>query len=139
MKTYKLIILYTALILNEKQKKCLKCARQVCSYSQDVIFAVHNGHVKTSKHILLGITLKSSTSSRNTIDIFIDMAIVSAIGASRKQRLKQRIFLLNNPVCIQIIKRNPELFTGVVYDNFDRFMETTSGKDTLHDTVGIIY
>lgn len=27
----------------------------------------------------------------------------------------------------------------MAYDNFDRFVETTSGKDTLHDTVGIIY
>lgn len=29
--------------------------------------------------------------------------------------------------------------TGVAFDNFDRFVETKSGKDTLHDTVGIIY
>jgi len=29
--------------------------------------------------------------------------------------------------------------TGVAFDNFDRFVETSSGKDTLHDTVGIIY
>ncbi|GFW80338.1 uncharacterized protein TNCV_2944711 [Trichonephila clavipes] len=62
----------------------MKWAYQVRSYSQDVIFAVHNGHVKTSKHIML-------------------------------------------------------VFTGVAYDNFDRFVETTNGKDTLHDTVGIIY
>ena len=24
-------------------------------------------------------------------------------------------------------------------DNFDRFLETTTGKEILHDTVGIIY
>ena len=29
------------------------------------------------------------------------------------------------------------LSTGIVFDNFDRFVETLSGKDTLHDTVGI--
>lgn len=33
----------------------------------------------------------------------------------------------------------PHLSTGVAFNNFDRFVETTSGKDTLHDTVGIIY
>ena len=32
---------------------------------------------------------------------------------------------------------NASAATGVVWDNFDRFMETKSGKDTLHDTVGI--
>ena len=31
------------------------------------------------------------------------------------------------------------LATGVAFDNFDRFVETLSGKDTLHDTVGIAY
>ena len=34
---------------------------------------------------------------------------------------------------------DPELGTGVAFDNFDRFVETLSGKDTLHDTVGIVY
>lgn len=29
--------------------------------------------------------------------------------------------------------------THVTFDNFDRFVDTTSGKDTMHDTVGIIY
>ena len=31
------------------------------------------------------------------------------------------------------------LGTGLAWDNFDRFLETCSGKDTLHDTVGIAY
>ena len=32
-----------------------------------------------------------------------------------------------------------DLGTGVEWDNFDRFVETESGKDTLHDTVGKAY
>ncbi|GBP90997.1 hypothetical protein EVAR_69886_1 [Eumeta japonica] len=31
------------------------------------------------------------------------------------------------------------LSTHVAFDNFDRFVDTPTGKDTLHDTVGIIY
>lgn len=27
----------------------------------------------------------------------------------------------------------------MAFDNFDKFVETSSGKDTLHDTVGIVY
>lgn len=34
--------------------------------------------------------------------------------------------------------RRPDLNTGVVFDNFDLFVETLTGKDTLHDTVGIV-
>ena len=29
--------------------------------------------------------------------------------------------------------------TGLAFDNYDRFVETLTGKDTLHDTVGIAY
>ena len=29
--------------------------------------------------------------------------------------------------------------TGVAWDNYDRFVETSSGKDTLLDTIGITY
>ena len=34
---------------------------------------------------------------------------------------------------------NSSLCTGIAFDNFDRIVETLSGKDTLHDTVGITY
>lgn len=45
----------------------------------------------------------------------------------------------NAHVCPEDIRRSPELSTGLAYNNFDRFVDTTSGKDTLHDTVGIIF
>ena len=34
---------------------------------------------------------------------------------------------------------NPANNIGVALDNFDRYVETVSGKDTLHDTAGIIF
>lgn len=34
---------------------------------------------------------------------------------------------------------SPNMGTGVSFDNYDRFVETLTGKDTLHDTVGIAY
>ena len=37
------------------------------------------------------------------------------------------------------MENTPEFNTGIAWDNFDRFAETKSGKDTLHDTVGIAY
>lgn len=125
---------------NEKRKKSLKCARQVLSYSQDVIFAVHNGHVKTPKHIMLGITLKSLTSSRKIIDIVNRYGhCISYQGIEELETETTYTSFEKSSLYPETIKRNPELFTGVAYDNFDRFVETTSGKDTLHDTVGIIY
>ena len=37
------------------------------------------------------------------------------------------------------MKTTPGFNTGIAWDNFDRFVDTKSGKDTLHDTVGIAY
>ena len=37
------------------------------------------------------------------------------------------------------MKRSPNLCTGLAFDNFNRFVETSTGKDTLHDTVCIAY
>ena len=37
------------------------------------------------------------------------------------------------------METTPEFNTGLAWDKFDRFVETTSGKDILLDTVGIAY
>ena len=37
------------------------------------------------------------------------------------------------------MNRSPNVATGLAFDNFDRFVETLSGRNTLHDTVGIAY
>ncbi|GFW31675.1 uncharacterized protein TNCV_4683471 [Trichonephila clavipes] len=66
---------------------------------------------------MLGMTLKSLTSSRKIIDI------INRYG---------------HCISYQGIEEL-ETETTVAYDNFDCFVETTNGKDTLHDTVGIIY
>ena len=37
------------------------------------------------------------------------------------------------------MKVNPHCKTGVAWVDFDRFIETVTGKETLHDTLGITY
>ena len=37
------------------------------------------------------------------------------------------------------MKFNPRCGAGVAWDDFDKFVETITGKETLHDTVGIAY
>ena len=37
------------------------------------------------------------------------------------------------------MKSTPEFNTLITWNKFDRFVETKSGKDTLHDTAGIAY
>ena len=35
--------------------------------------------------------------------------------------------------------QDSSLTVGITYDNFNEFMETLFGKDTLHNTLGIVY
>lgn len=45
----------------------------------------------------------------------------------------------DNQILLAGIKLKNNLCTNVAYDNFDRYVDTFTGKDTLHDTVSIIY
>lgn len=69
--TRDLLELYSTLIAgsNNKWKKHPKCMQQVQSLCEDVVYCVYNGKYRTSKHIKLGITLKSLTSSCKIVDI----------------------------------------------------------------------
>ena len=40
---------------------------------------------------------------------------------------------------VKAMSLNASTATGVACDNFDRFIETKSGKDTLHNTAGIAF
>ncbi|KAG5867137.1 hypothetical protein JTB14_011344 [Gonioctena quinquepunctata] len=98
---------------NKKNKKELS----IFSIGQDLIYAAFGHKIKTSKHITLGLAVKSL--GKKTELTF--STVNSAHG------------------CPEDIPHRPDLNTGVAFDNFDRFVETLNGKDTLHDTVGIIF
>ena len=124
-------------MIKNKNKKRI---RQVKSYCEDIVYGVHNGKIKTSKHIMLGMCLKSLISSRKIIDIIHRYGhCISYPGIEELETGATYTSIQKSSLCPEIIKKSPNLSTGVAYDNFDRFVETKSGKDTLHDTVGIIY
>lgn len=125
---------------SRKRKDNRKCIRQVNSICEDVVYSVHNGKIKTSKHIMLGMTLKSLTSSRKIIDIIHRYGhCISYQGIEELETEATYTSIQKSSLCPETIRKSGHLSTGVAYDNFDRFVETKSGKDTLHDTVGIIY
>ena len=44
-----------------------------------------------------------------------------------------------NGVTLDGMLLDSDLTTGITFDTCDRFVETLSGKDTLHDTAGMSY
>lgn len=47
--------------------------------------------------------------------------------------------ILHSNICPEGIIPTNNLRTGLAYNNFDRFVDTATGKDTFHDTVGITF
>ncbi|CAD6203987.1 GSCOCG00012671001-RA-CDS, partial [Cotesia congregata] len=106
----------------------------------DLVYNVSKGKMKTNKHITLGMTLKSLISSRKIVEIInryghcCSYHVVEELETEATFSSSTR-----SELCPDGIKKSSGLNTGVAFDNFDRFVDTASGKDTLHDTVGIIY
>lgn len=88
---------------------------------------------------MLGMTLKSLTSSRKIIDIIHRYGhCISYPEIEELETEATYTSIKKSSLYPETIKKSSNLCTGVVYDNFDRFVEIRSGKDTLHNTVGII-
>ena len=114
--------------------------RRIHSISQDVIFAATSGRKVPGKHLQIGMAVKSLTGSRKVIDMLnrlghsVSYTTVEEIEteltfeANKEERITPDGMLLN-----------ANMATGVAFDNYDRFVETMTGKNTLHDTVGIAY
>ncbi|CAG9818900.1 unnamed protein product [Phaedon cochleariae] len=88
----------------------------------------------------LGMAMKTLTGSRKVINILNRLG--HSISYSAVEELETELTYSScgeNFTTPYGIQQEPNLATGVAFDNFDRFVETLSGKDTLHDTVGIIY
>ncbi|GFS41020.1 hypothetical protein TNIN_30281 [Trichonephila inaurata madagascariensis] len=109
------------------------------SLSSDAIYYVSNGTVKPSKHITLGMTVKSLTSSRKMINNLNRLGHCCNYNTLEELETKATISSVNrSQICFPDILQSLSLSTGVAFDNFDRYVDTLTGKDTLQDTVGII-
>lgn len=123
-----------------QRRNCETFERHVNSLSQDMIYMTHNGNIKTSKHTCLGIALKSLTSSRKVVDIINHYGHCISYNAIEELETEATFSSVSRAgVCPEAINRDGNRSTGMVFDNYDTFVETKNGKDTLHDTVGIIY
>ena len=96
--------------------------------------------IKPSKHMSVGLGIKSLTGSRKVIDILnhfghsISYHTIEAIETDLATNIIAR-----NCATPEGIDQSPGLSTGVAWDNYDENTETLSGGNTLHDTVGICY
>ena len=113
--------------------------RRIKSISDDVIYATTGGKKNPSKHLMLGMAIKSLTGSKTVLQILNRYGYCSSY--STIQEIETELTFEANKRQ-EILPYGMELGindTGIAWDNYDCFVETKDGKNTLHDTVGISY
>lgn len=107
---------------------------------EDIIYSAHKGRVKPAKHMKLGLTVKTLTNSKKVMQLLNRLG--HSIGYSTAEELETEMTYTayeTNKMIPRGINTDIMSSTHVAFDNYDCFVETLDGKDTLHDTVGIIY
>lgn len=116
---------------------------RVDSSSNDYIYAVNNGSVKTNKHIMLGTFIKSTSESCKLITVLNKFGHIASYPvleeletAAAYTSLKKSSIIPAGIVCNKYYTR----LTRVAIDNYDLKFErkVRPGKNTVHDTVGIV-
>ena len=89
---------------------------------------------------IVGLALKSLTGSRRIVELLNRMGHCvnyhAVVELETEMTFEARNRSMYTPYGMDLLS---SVGTGLAWDNFDRFVETNSGKDTLHDTVGIAY
>ena len=109
--------------------------RRIKSIGEDLVFVTLSGQKIPGKHLKLGIAVKSLTGSRlNRYGHCSNYHMIEKIDTEMTYESSES--QTTTPSCMQL---SPEGGIGCAFDNYDCFVETQNGKDTLHDTVGITY
>ena len=93
--------------------------------------------VKPAKHVTLGMAIKSITGSRKLVDVF--NRFEHCLNCTALEELKTataEALLARKKACPP--NTAVSLSLGLPFDNFDELTQTSSGADTLHDTMGIL-
>lgn len=120
----------------EGQNKKIHSPRLQCcgrSSRHDGIFIVQRGRVKPAKQLIMGMAVKSMTGNRTFIEMHNRQGHSISYRAIEELEISFREAILNmEEIC-------PEgTPPGLAFDCFIELPETSSGSDTLHDTIGIL-
>lgn len=136
-----LYTLISSVIRGPRDCKSEKLETKVKSISSSIILSMTHGSVKPTTCLSLALVTKSITGSRRMVEILnrLGHCVSYAVVEEIESELAYGCAANSNILPYGLVPKNPELRTHVAFDNYDKFVETSSGKDTLHDTVGIVY
>lgn len=114
---------------------------RITTICHSIIFCMSSGHIKPSTQLQLAMVMKSSTNCKRLLEVLNKLGFSCSynIAEELETELAYTLASNNSVVPYGIIGNNSGLCTSAAFDNYDRFIDTATGKNTLHDTVGIIY
>ena len=118
----------------ERKKRRIECL------SKDAIYAVTDGKIRPKKHLKLGLAIKKLTGSKKVAKILNKCGYIPSYDVNEELETELTSSITNTEELTPFgAQKGPDLNTGLGFDNYDKRVETLTGKDTLHDTVGILY
>ena len=108
--------------------------------SEDAVLATTSGRRRPAKHLQIGIAIKSLIGSKKVVTMLNRLGHCINYNGIEELETELTYNCSNaNQITPSGMSKEKSCSTGLAFDNYDRFTETLSGKDTLHDTVGIAY
>ena len=107
--------------------------RRAKSISEVLIFASTSAEKKPAKYLKLGMLLKTLTGSRRILELLNRMGHCASYHTIQEIETELTIKANSeNQLTPFGMSLENHMGTGVAWDNYDRFVETRSGKDMLH-------
>lgn len=113
---------------------------RIASICNNLIFAISNGKIMPADIIRLGLVCRSISGRRRLPEILnrlghsISYSTIEEIESELAYGCEEMDLALPS----SLVPNSPHLHTHLGFDNYDRYVETKNGKNTLHDTVGIV-
>ena len=113
---------------------------RVKSLTADTVFSVTNGRKKPSKHLKFGLSVKNVAGSKKLIGMLNRYGYGVSYTTTEELQIELTFTVTSvSKISPPDLVSHSSLTVGIAYDNFNRFVETLSGKNTLLETVDIMY
>lgn len=135
-----LLLLIRSIIMGPKQSNNPRLMKKIGAISDFIVNCTTRGSIRTQTCVGVGLVVKSKTGSKELIDILNTLGVSISYSLVYEIETELAYHESNSSLLPMGIKaKMPNLCSGLAFDNYDRYVETASGRDTLHDTVGIMY
>lgn len=109
---------------------------KIMSICSSIILTATSGECKPATCIQLALAVKSLTGSAKVLTMLNRLGFCPSYSVTEEIET-ELAFTCSIDKRILPYDFNTSVITNVAFDNYDRYVETSDGKNTLHDTVGI--